>query len=247
MKVILSGEGPTDLGSTRPTEQGLQFVPGPMAWFVDRLLEPRLGYSLLDLYRDGADCVRHVHESELARGAKQGSPLLPGVRYGKDTAFFTRNAQVLGLMARMEAEATAQPVVAVLFRDGDGTHAIPKVQWQQKFDSIARGFELVEFDAGVPMVPRPKSEAWLLCALKIPAYQHCDALEDSPGNDNSPHALKDRLAALHGSVPGADEQAEWVRTGRVDPAAIEMPSCEMFRAALSRAADAVGLANPAAT
>lgn len=161
MKVLLSGEGPTDIGVTRPTAGGQQFVPGPMAWFVDRLLEPRLGYSILDMHEGGADCVRHVHETELAAGAKPGSPLLPGVRFGKGMAFFTRNAQALGLMAKREAQATGQPVIAVLFRDGDGTRAVPKEQWRQKFDSIARGFGLVEFDAGVPMVPRPKSEAWL--------------------------------------------------------------------------------------
>jgi len=245
MRLLLSGEGPTDIGATRLTAQGPQFVPGPMAWFVDRLLEPRLGYSLLEQHEGAAECVRHVHESELAAGAKPGSPLLPGVRFGKGTAFFTRNAQVLGLMAQQDAKATEQPVIAVLFRDGDGTRSVPKDQWQQKFDSIARGFELVEFDAGVPMVPRPKSEAWLICALKTPPYQHCDALEDSSGNDGSPHALKPRLAALHGSEPGADIQAEWVRTGRVDPAAIAMPSCDAFRAALDRAAHAVGL-GPAA-
>lgn len=241
MRLLLSGEGPTDIGMTRLTAEGLQFVPGPMAWFVDRLLEPRLGYSLLELQESGADCVRHMHEADLAAGAKRGSLLLPGVRFGKGTAFFTRNAQVLGLMARLDAKQTGQPVVAVLFRDGDGTGSVPKVQWQQKVDSIARGFELVEFDAGVPMVPRPKSEAWLICALKTPAYQHCDALEDSPGNDGSPHALKARLAALHGSEPGADVQADWVRKGQVDPAAIDMPSCDAFRAALDRAAHAIGL------
>jgi hypothetical protein len=167
--------------------------------------------------------------------------LLPGVRFGKGTAFFTRNAQVLGLIALEDAQFTGRPVIAVLFRDGDGTRSMPKMQWQQKFDSIARGFELVDFTTGVPMVPRPKSEAWLICALKTPPSQDCDQLEDSPGNDGSPHALKSRLATLHGSEPGADVQAEWVRTGLVDPAAIDMPSCVAFRAALDHAAHAIGL------
>jgi hypothetical protein len=241
VRLILSGEGSTDIGVTRPLTAGLRFVPGPMAWFVDRLLEPWLGYSALDMYESGADCVRHVHETELAAAGRPGSPLLPGVRFGKGTALFTRNAQVLGLMARQDAEATGQPVIAVIFRDGDGTHAVPRLKWQQKFDSIARGFELVEFGSGVPMVPRPKSEAWLICALKAPPYQHCDVLEDSPGNDGSPNALKNRLAAIHGREPGADDQADWVRTGRIDPGAIDMPSCVAFREALDRAARAIGL------
>lgn len=241
MRLLLSGEGPTDIGSTRPTAEGAEFMPGPMAWFVDRLLGARLGYSILELHESGADCVRHVHEAELSAGARTGSTLLPGVRFGKGTAFFTRNAQVLGLMAQQDAEAMGQPVIAVLFRDSDGTRSVPRKQWQQKVDSIERGFELVDFGSGVPMVPRPKSEAWLICALKTPPYQHCEALEDSPGNDGSPNALKARLAALQGREPGTAEQVDWVRSGRIDPAAIDMPSCEAFRMALGRAAHAIGL------
>lgn len=241
MRFLLSGEGPTDIGVSRPAAEGLQFAPGPMAWFVDRLLEPRLGYSFLELHESGADCVRHVRETELATGAKPGSPLLPGVRFGKETAFFTRNAQVLGLMAQQEANETGQPVIAVLFRDGDGTRSVARQQWKQKFDSIARGFQLVEFGSGVPMVPRPKSEAWLICALKAPPYHDCEVLENCPGNDNSPNALKAHLAELHGSEPGADVQADWVRTGRVDPTAIDMPSYVAFRNALDQAASALGL------
>lgn len=105
---------------------------------------------------------------------------------------------------------------------------------------MKRGFDLVEFDAGVPMVPRPKSEAWLLCGKKSPPYTGCQMLEDSPGNDGSPHSLKTRLAGLVGHEPSAQEQADWFTSPNgIDPRRIEMHSFTCFRMALDAALDAV--------
>lgn len=242
MRLLLSGEGPTDLGHERPTGGGMKFVPGPMAWVVDKVLERHhTQYSVLDIHLAGGDCVTHVHETALASMGKQGSPLFPGVKFGKGTAFFTRNAQVLGLLAKQTAAQELQPVVAVLFRDGDGVRATPAGEWQEKVDSMHRGFAMVECDTGVPMVPRPKSEAWLLCALRPPGYANCALLEDASGNDASPNSLKKQLAALSGGTdPSADEQAGWVVTGAVDPLRIDMPSFNAFKQALHTAAQNAG-------
>lgn len=235
MKLLLSGEGPTDLGVNQAVAGGVEFVPGPMAHVVDRLLETHVGYSILKWQELGGDCVSYVGESELASLGKPGSPLFPGVKFGKGTALFTRNAQVLGLKAIEEARGAAVPIIAVLFRDGDGTRSVSRTDWEQKVASIERGFELVKFNAGVPMVPRPKSEAWLLCALKPQPYAHCDSLEEAPGNDASPNSLKRRLEALVGHEAPAAEQSEWVQTGLVDPQRIEMPSFRRVREALDAA------------
>lgn len=243
MKLVLSGEGPTDLGHERPSAAGMEFVPGPMAWVVDKLLERHhTAYSMLEAQQAGADCTTYVHETRLAAMGKPNSPLFPGVKFGKGTAFYTRNAQVLGLFANQTSLQEDQPVVAVLFRDGDGTRAMPANDWQKKVDSMHRGFELVGCETGVPMVPRPKSEAWLLCALRPPGYANCDPLEDASGNDASPNSLKRQLAALCGGhAPSAEEQAEWVVTGAVDPLRIDMPSFNLFKQALHTAANRAGL------
>lgn len=219
MKLLLSGEGPTDLGVNRPVAGGVEFVPGPMAHVVDRLLGVRLGYSLLEVHAAGGGCVSYVGESELASLGKTGSPLLPGLKFGKGTALYTRNAQVLGLTA-IEARSAATPVIAVLFRDGDGTRSVPRADWERKVASIERGFELVSFDAGVPMVPRPKSEAWLLCALKPQAYTHCDSLEDAPGNDASPNSLKKAPGSACGSR-SVGSGAVRVGAGRLGRSAVD--------------------------
>jgi hypothetical protein len=240
---MLSGEGPTDLGHWVPMAGGPQFVPGPMAWMVDKLLHRfHTGYSMLVLMPMDPDSVRYVHKAALVAATKPGPTLLRGLKFGKGTAFFTRNAEVLGLMANSLAADDGVPVIAVLFRDGDGTLAVPNSLWQQKVDSIRRGFELVDCKTGVPMVPRPKSEAWMLCALAPPAYTNCTPLEDAPGNDNSPNALKGRLAAHNGGIdPTAEEQAAWVETGAVDPEQINMPSFDAFRNDLHAAAQNAGL------
>lgn len=242
MKLFLSGEGPTDLGQMTPAAGGEVFAPGPMAWVVDKLLEQHLGYSLLDLHQAGGENVVFVHKADLTAMGKPsapGKPLLSGLKHGKGQAYHARSAQCLGLLAK----AAQPPAVAVLFRDGDGTNSTPRQEWQDKWESVQRGFALAGFACGVPMVPRPKSEAWLLCGLKDPPYQHCDALEDAPGNDGSPKALKTRLKTLLGHEPSAEEQASWVRDGRIDPQRIHTPSFAAFRQAL-QAAVAQALASP---
>jgi hypothetical protein len=238
VKLLLSGEGKTDMGQNAPTETGWQFQPGPMAWMVDRLLEFRLGYSLLETFPDG-DTVKLVDEAELAQYAKSGPMKLPGLKYGKETGLFTRNAQALGLLAKEDRKASNQPVIAVLFRDADSTRSSSRQDWQNKFDSMLRGFAIAEFDAGVPMLPRPKSEAWLLCGLKQSANAECDSLEEAPGNDNSPKSLKKQLADLLGHEPSRAEQSEWIQHGDIDLESISMPSFAEFRKALKLAIDKV--------
>ncbi len=242
MKLFLSGEGPSDLGQMVPGPGGEVFAPGPMAWMVDKLLEPHLKYSLLELHEAGGEAVVFIHKAQLTALGKPsapGKPLLSGLKHGKGQAFHARSAQCLGLLAK----AQEPPAVAVLFRDGDGTNSTPRQEWQEKWDSMARGFALADFASGAPMVPRPKSEAWLLCGLKEQPYQHCAALEDAPGNDGSPKALKTRLASLVGHEASAQEQAAWVRDGRIDPQHIDMPSFAAFRDALHHAVGAA-LASP---
>ena len=105
-------------------------------------------------------------------------------------------------------------VVAVLFRDSDGTATAQRGLWTDERNSMLRGFEDEGFSCGVPMLPKPKSEAWVLCALKDNPYQGCDALEERSGNDNSPNSLKDDLKARRGKLPSAEELCEMVRRKR---------------------------------
>jgi hypothetical protein len=239
MILVLSGEGPTDIGTRKPKETGWEFAPGPMAWIVDKLLErpAKLKYSVLALHADGGDCVCLLGEMDLAalRGPK---PLL--LPRGTDEAgsqYFRKGAYLLGKRAKVIATERSSPVIAVFFRDADGTNSTPKAEWQKKFDSMRSGFEAAEFSSGVPMVPRPKSEAWMLCGLlkHEDATRDCSGLEDEPGNDSSPRSLKSQLARHLKCEPTAEQQADLIRSGHIDPETIDLPSFIKFRQELDRA------------
>ncbi|MDR3753758.1 MAG: hypothetical protein P4K93_10415 [Terracidiphilus sp.] len=239
MILVLSGEGPTDLGTRRPNETGRGFVPGPMAWIVDNLLAlpGKLNYSILELHANGGDCVCFLSETELS-ALKYGRPrFFPRESGMFGIQPFRANAHQLGKHALAVARERGAPVVAILFRDSDGTNSAPRTLWKVIFESIKAGFQLAGFQSGVPMVPRPKSEAWMLCGLlkREDAGRDCLWLEEEPGNDASPKSLKLQLAKHLNCEPTADQQAELVRDGTIDPALIDLPSFTAFSAELDRA------------
>jgi hypothetical protein len=243
VKLMLSGEGPTDLGANRPVEGGNEFVPGPMAELVDKCCHMALGYSLLEhqhLY--GGDVVVYFSRGDLSQRKnkrERRAPILSGVKRPAGLGGITAQAWTLGILAVEEARKSGDRVVAILFHDSDGTRAVGQDHWSEQVAAIKQGFARAECMGGVAMVPRPKSEAWLICALRQPHYQHCAALEESAGNDGSPNSLKAMLAALNGGeYPSADVQAAWVRDGVVDPRRIDMPSFAAFRHELAQACSA---------
>jgi hypothetical protein len=142
-------------------------------------------------------------------------------------------AEALGQKAlELEARERAK-VVAVLFHDSDGTRADGVGRWRQIVDSISQGFKRAGFSRGVPMVPKPKQEAWFLCALKDKPYQACENLENEPGNDASPNNLKKQLEVVCGKPVTLSMLNDLVSTRAVDWERIEMPSLRAFVEAMA--------------
>ena len=231
MWLLLSGEGPSDIGSCAiPGDQceGPDFRVGPMAQIVDRFVYEKFDYSPIDY-----GVIRFIPESRLARSGKQlhskRSLSLPGMKRAKETQYFERHARALAKAAQALAEEKGDSVIAVLFRDSDGTHSSARGLWKNKRDSIVRGFDMEGFSRGVPMVPKPKSEAWLLCAVKEDPYQLCGDLENESGNDRSPNSLKKQLNDAIGEQLGASEWAAKVNNHDIDLDAIDMPSFNDFK------------------
>lgn len=239
MILVLSGEGPSDLGTRQLRETGWEFVPGPMAWIVDKLLTrpDRLNYSVLETQDAGGDCIYFLKKTDLASLRTQKPMFFPREESTSGNLFFVKSAFLLGKHARTVAAQRSCPVIAIFFRDADGTRSTPRTEWEEKFASMRKGFEVAEFPSGVPMVPRPKSEAWMLCGLlkREDSGRDCSWLEDEPGNDASPNSLKTRLANHLGYEPTAEEQAELVRNGTISPALIDLSSFRAFCAELDRA------------
>lgn len=88
------------------------------------------------------------------------------------------------------------------------------------------------------MLPRPKSEGWMLCALRRDKSQHCDALEERSGNDASPNSLKaelDKVLKSRKLDSSAETLNRLIDQGEIHHSHIKMPSFESFLATLRAA------------
>ncbi|MCF7978993.1 MAG: hypothetical protein K9L82_13440 [Chromatiaceae bacterium] len=233
MRFLLSGEGPTDMGRCTIGQrcEADDFEPGPMAWLVDQIAEARLGFGSIEL-----GLVHGLSEQGLDALAKGLKPLsLRGKKRRAETSYYYRNARALAKAAAVLGAERNDLIVAVLFRDADGTQSAGRGDWQYKWQSMLDGFAAEGFTHGVPMLPKPKSEAWLLCALKPDQpYQHCSGLEAASGNDRSPNSLKAQLAAALGYEPSASDLSHLVQCRKVDAFRITMTSFVEFRDRLER-------------
>lgn len=242
MKLLLSGEGPTDLGVCHNAQgrcEGADFKRGPMTQLLVQLLEPVLGYSLADY----PDSFAYVSETALcAQTKKTPARLQPtrGKKKGAETSYFHGNAMTLGRMALDLAEEVGDSVVAVFFRDTDGTRSSHAGLWQDKWKSVCDGFKYSGFNHGVPMLPKPKSEAWLLCLAGHNPGGSCEALEELSGNDSSPNSAKTRLDQALGRHLSAEELCDWLIVHPVEMNRINtMPSFHAFHQALTSAVNSL--------
>ncbi len=230
MFFLLSGEGVTDMGAGQGSAticEGEEFLVGPMAKIVAKVVEAKHDYSILDGACGFVSESGLVHRAgELKATKKQMG--LPGKKQAKETRYFFNNARILARYAKEKATALEDEVVAVLFRDADGTASAGRGEWDDKRKSMLDGFEEEGFDKGVPMIPKPKSETWLICAWRKHPYMACQALEDRSGNDNSPKSLKGELSELLDE--GMTPELLCQKVGQsFDIARIMMPSFKAFR------------------
>lgn len=243
MIVLLSGEGPTDLGQCNNAQgqcTGADFEGGPITVLLDRLIENSpLGYSLFDI----PEAYRYVDENALEqrvsdRKRQRKKASLVGKKHGEETGYFYVNAWMLGEIAQEHEAEANDAAVAVLFRDCDGTRSTKPGIWQAKWDSMEAGFRRAQFERGVPMLPKPKSEAWLLCAAKPNPYQNCADLENTlSGNDASPHSAKKQLGDILPDT-SASGLKTWVETA-LDIDRIDMPSFNQFKQSLTQAIESL--------
>lgn len=215
---MVSGEGSSDLGN--------HDSPGPLAQMIDILVEPEWGFSLLNL-----KCMLFVGETELVEAGSalrsQKRSIVRGKHNKPETGYHYRNARALATLAKKKAKDDSCPVGAILFHDCDGTRSAPLDLWRTKYESMMAGFEAETFAFGVPMIPQPKSEAWLLCHHQPTPYQNCVRFEDMPGNDASPKAPKRQLATALG-VP-INEIYKYIDPEAIDWNKIDMPSFNRFK------------------
>jgi hypothetical protein len=246
MIFVLSGEdGDSDLGkcvNAQGSCEGEDFKIGPMTVLLDQLLEPRLGYSVRSI-PNGYHYVSKVHLVEKMSERKNNarSVSLAGKKRGLETGYFYTNAWMLAEIAQALEESRQDKAVAVLFRDCDGTRTTQAGVWQSKWDSMQSGFNRAQFDRGVPMLPNPKSEAWLLCAA-TPQLSDCARFENVSGNDDSPNSAKAQLDAVLGGHQTGATLCDWLDAHPIDEArAATMLSFKAFQQSLEQALIAAGI------
>ena len=230
MFFLLSGEGVTDLGAAKSDAlicEGEDFLVGPMALIVAQVVEKQQDSSIFDGACGFVSESRLVERARALKAVKKAIRL-PGKKQVRETRYFFNNARILARIAKEKAQALDDDVVAILFRDADGTASAGRGEWHDKRESMLDGFDEENFARGVPMIPKPKSEAWLICAFKQHPYQGCEALENRSGNDNSPNSLKGELAILLGDEVGTELLREKIRTA-FDIDRMKMPSFIAFR------------------
>ncbi len=237
MILVLSGEGPSDIG-TCSNALGMcsdgNFIPGPMTVIIDQMIASLLGHSMREL----PDRLYFISETALAVRSKTLPMRLKPARskkIGSETGYYHSNAIALGVVAKELEHQTNDDAIAVLFRDCDGTRSAPSSLWETKWESMRSGFRRSEFLRGVPMLPKPTSEAWLLCAAQNQAYQNCDQFEALPGNEASPNHPKKKLNEAFGEHKSAAELCEWLDDTPFDSVRAEsMPSFKAYKVELER-------------
>ncbi|MBT2866338.1 hypothetical protein JQK19_03710 [Chromobacterium violaceum] len=242
MIVVLSGEGPSDLGMCN-NAQGIcrkpHFIHGPMTVIVDKEIEVQLSYSILETTPDRYIYVseERLQELEVLRKRDRRRISLVGKKQDQETGYFYINSWMLGLEALSLEKQEEDSAIAVLFRDCDGTRDNNRGLWDAKYNSMVNGFNRSELcERGVPMIPKPKSESWLLCAV-VNNYQHCAVLEELPGNDNSPRSAKKQLHKALKQASTSQDQVNWLNLNGFDHVEVAkyMPSYRAFKAKIAAA------------
>jgi len=222
--LVLSGEGNSDIG--RLSYKKNTFEPAPMYFLIDKILENNLHYSIYQLTPDDITFIPKVELMRVCKSMKS----FPSKKNGQETQLFYKNAMGLSRIAKLKSiEKKDTDAVVVLFRDSDGTNTSDPKEHDNKIKAIEFAFKQEEV-SGIAMVPRPKSEAWLICALKDKPYENCKKLEGRSGNDDSPHNLKDELSEILKSKNKTYYNInDMIQNNEIDIEKIDMPSFKYFK------------------
>ena len=227
MHLVVSGEGNSDIGLGSYVDD--TFTPAPMYYMIDKIIENKLTYSVYDSTPSEITFIAKPELIKICKSIKS----FAGKKKEKETGYFYKNALGLSQVAK-EKVNEGKDVIAILFRDADGTGTSPSDMYDKKIKSIENAFENQAIN-GVAMIPNPKSEAWLICALKEQEYQHCKVLENRSGNDDSPNSLKKELKTiLESKEIEYNDINEMIKNGAIDIDLIDMPSFIYFKSKLEK-------------
>ena len=189
---ILCGEGPTDLYYNEVDQK-----QGPLKDCVDKLL---------DFFWDDRNYIqfKQVSRTEVSLSDK-GKPekktaVVRGVKNKFPChRFIAASAKCLAQKAEETAMENDEPHKwgVIYFHDLDAnTKASVDEIYNASMKAMNEGFDSVSFPHGVPMIPKTRSESWLLCLLDPDGGANKRYFENLPMSDKSPNSGKKVLATM---------------------------------------------------
>ena len=181
MYFLVYGEGNSDIGF-----QGNN--PGPLICALEKLAETvseevfSFDYVSRSELGDIAKSIPKDNKSMRIRGKMNSQPGIILVR---------RQAQALAIKAKAITDTGV-----VLFHDCDYSAKIKNGQryYEEMVKAAQDGFKQAVFSNGVPMIPNPRSESWLLCHYQEEPYKNGNYFENLPANDSASGSGKNLLA-----------------------------------------------------
>lgn len=141
--IIISGEGISDVGYNNMSNE---FVFGPITYLTQQILY-FLNKSELNFYFKSRKELKHYPMT--LRGKKKEDKLYTSAKGHANLAY---------KLACIANESKYS--MAILMRDTD------KRKFEDVYGEIKEGFRIAQFENGIPAVPVPKSEAWLICCIE---------------------------------------------------------------------------------
>jgi len=219
MYFLISGEGNSDLGFE--TDHPGYFV-AVLQTLSAAITNDEFSYEIIPRTRL-SDYIKSNKKLFLSRGLKNDDP---------KTAFCKHAAYALA-----EQASVMENTGAVLFHDCDYSNSEVrdgKKYYRQQVMAIQDGFALANgFKNGVPMVPCPRSESWLLCFYQDEQYKDNSFFDDLPANDTAENSGKKLLADFFGCK--ISEIYDHIHMEEINWDRIKAPSFLYFKSKFQRA------------
>ncbi len=152
--------------------------------------------KLIDFWFSENVEMNFVSRSELSDDVKNEKPKRGASVRGQKNPFpemrsVTRFAKCLAKRAVSQGEDCG----AIYFKDTDFSSNLNRDEFYLNLNlAMHRGFDEIGFQKGVPMIPKTRSESWMLCIVDASGAMRESYYEMLPGSDNSPRSGKKLLA-----------------------------------------------------
>lgn len=243
--LLVFGEGPTDMGRSlhaQPYAHGEDLEVGPLLRLAHRLLlrhMPAWNADLFDAQQEQAIPSVLVAKAEMTNQTRAGRIRLPSKNVKQGYLIHSKRAAVLGELSQ-QAGSPTEAQLAIYFHDTDGTRGDPHDP-RDLVQAVNEGFRASGFAGqGIAMIPQPTSEAWLICACKPDAYQHCALLETQlSGNDRALERAPKQVLSQHMGKPDYHRGDLWPVVEAIDLDRLDMPTFNQFRIGLCQGIEQV--------